>query len=42
MKAEMTDVGGYNKTRVISKDIKSVGLVKRTGMLDCHFNHKTS
>jgi hypothetical protein len=34
VKAEMTDVGGYTTTRVISKDIKSVDVLKRTGMLD--------
>ncbi len=33
MKAEMTNVGGYTTTRIISKDIQSVGVAKRTGML---------
>jgi hypothetical protein len=33
MKAEMTDVGGYTTTRIISKNIKSVGVAKRTGLL---------
>jgi hypothetical protein len=34
MKAEMTNVGGYTTTRIISKNIQSVGVAKRTGMLD--------
>ncbi len=34
MKAEMTNVGGYTTTRIISKDIQSVGVAKRIGLLD--------